>query len=63
MLQNYDGSLPFILSGGIGPDDVQRVKDFDHPMLAGIDLNSRFETAPAVKDVEALKAFVRALRG
>lgn len=63
VLQNYDGSLPFILSGGIGPDDVQRVKDFDHPMLAGIDLNSRFETAPAVKDVEAMKAFVRALRG
>lgn len=63
ILQAYDGDIPFILSGGIGPDDVQRVKEFEHPMLAGIDLNSRFETEPAVKDVEALRAFVTALRG
>jgi len=29
----------------------------------GIDLNSRFETAPAVKDVEQLRSFVNELRG
>ena len=52
----------FLLSGGIGPDDVERVKAFSHPMCVGIDLNSRFETEPGVKDVEKLRTFVGALR-
>jgi len=58
VLQHYEGATPFILSGGIGPDDAQRVKAFRHPMIAGIDLNSRFETEPAKKDVEKLKSFL-----
>ncbi len=58
VLKYYDGNTPFILSGGIGPDDAARVKAFHHPMLAGIDLNSRFETEPGVKDVEKLKTFL-----
>lgn len=62
VLEAYDGEIPFLLSGGIGPDDVERVKVFHHPMFVGIDLNSRFETAPAVKDVEALRAFIGKLR-
>lgn len=63
VLQAYHGNTPFLLSGGIGPDDVQRVMDFRHPMFAGIDLNSRFETAPAMKDVVKLKTFIAAVRG
>lgn len=62
VLEQYDGDIPFLLSGGIGPDDVERVKAFDHPMCVGIDLNSRFETAPAMKDAEALRSFLNALR-
>ena len=58
VLEGYDGNIPFLLSGGIGPDDVERVKAFKHPMCVGIDLNSKFETEPAVKDVEKLKAFI-----
>lgn len=62
VLDNYDGSIPFLLSGGIGPDDVERVKAFHHPMCAGIDLNSRFETEPALKDVNALRTFITAIK-
>jgi phosphoribosylanthranilate isomerase len=62
ILDSYDGSLPFMLSGGIGPDDAERVKAFHHPRLMGIDLNSRFETAPAQKDVAALQRFLEMLR-
>ena len=62
VLEAYDGDIPFLLSGGIGPDDVERVKAFSHPMCVGIDLNSRFETEPGVKDVEKLRTFVGALR-
>lgn len=58
VLEAYQGNTPFILSGGIGPDDAQSVKASYHPRLAGIDLNSRFEIAPALKDINRLKQFI-----
>jgi len=60
-LMSYDSNTPFLLSGGIGPDDVTHIKAFKHPQLAGIDLNSRFESAPALKDITKLKTFLQAL--
>ena len=62
MLEAYDGNLPFLLSGGIGPDDVSRVKAFCHPRCIGIDLNSRFELQPALKDVDALRTFIQEIK-
>lgn len=62
MLQAYDGHTPFLLSGGIGPEDIDRIRTFEHPQCIGIDLNSRFETAPGIKDVEALRRFTEKLR-
>lgn len=62
VLNAYDGKTPFLLSGGIGPEDVERVRNFAHPQFAGIDLNSRFETEPGLKDVESLKTFIEAIR-
>ena len=62
VLKLYDGQTPFLLSGGIGPDDVERVKSFAHPQFAGVDLNSRFEIEPGLKDVEALRQFIQAIR-
>ncbi|MBR0268610.1 MAG: phosphoribosylanthranilate isomerase [Prevotella sp.] len=58
VLAHYVGSTPFLLSGGIGPDDASRLSAFSHPRLAGIDLNSRFEISPALKNVELLKQFL-----
>ena len=58
VLEQYDGDVPFLLSGGIGPDDAERVKAFHHPKCVGIDLNSKFEIEPALKDVEMLKEFL-----
>ena len=62
VLASYDGDTPFLLSGGIGPEDASRIKAFSHPQFAGIDLNSKFETAPALKDVEKLKTFIQEIR-
>ncbi len=62
VLRQYRGRLPFLLSGGIGPDDASRIRDFEIPGCIGIDLNSRFETAPGRKDVEALKTFIETVR-
>ena len=63
LLERYDGNTPFLLSGGIGPDDVERVKNFHHPKCVGIDINSRFETEPAMKDVDLLRTFISQLKG
>ena len=58
VLDAYHGSTPFLLSGGIGPDDAERVNAFHHPKCIGIDLNSRFELSPGLKDIDALRRFV-----
>jgi phosphoribosylanthranilate isomerase len=52
---------PFFLSGGIGPEDVSKIRDFSHPDFFAIDINSRFETAPGVKDMAKLLKFVKEL--
>ena len=58
VLDAYQGSTPFLLSGGIGPDDAAQVNAFRHPKCIGIDLNSRFELSPGLKDIAKLKEFI-----
>ena len=62
VLEQYDGEVPFLLSGGIGPEDASRLHAFHHPKCIGIDLNSRFEIEPGVKDVEKLKGFLNEIQ-
>ena len=62
VLADYVGETPFLLSGGIGPDDAARVKAFHHPKCIGIDLNSRFELFPALKDINKLREFIKEIR-
>lgn len=61
VLADYVGETPFLLSGGIGPDDAEHIHAIHHPRCIGIDLNSRFETVPAIKDVAALRRFLSQL--
>ena len=58
VLEAYNGDTPFLLSGGIGPDDAERIKSFRHHKCIGIDLNSRFEIEPGIKDILKLKTFL-----
>ena len=62
VLDSYQGETPFLLSGGIGSEDAQDVKTFHHPKCIGIDLNSRFEAEPGLKDITKLKQFLEAIR-
>ena len=62
VLTAYQGKTPFLLSGGIGPEDVESVKSFHHPRCIGIDLNSRFESEPGFKDINQLKTFINNIR-
>ena len=61
LLQHYEGQTSFLLSGGIGPTSAPDLCDLRHPLLAGIDLNSRFETSAGIKDVERLRLFLQEL--
>lgn len=58
ILRQYTGRTPFLLSGGLSPDNAAEVKQFHHPQLAGYDLNSKFEDAPALKNIEKIKLFL-----
>ena len=62
VLDSYEGETPFLLSGGIGPDDAARVSSFRHPKCVGIDLNSKFESSPAFKDVTTLSRFLNEIK-
>ena len=61
VLKAYRGNIPFLLSGGIGTEHVEALATFRHPLMAGIDLNSRFERSPAWKDTVEIAGFITRL--
>lgn len=62
LLHSYSAPTPFLLSGGIHPYSAKAIQEFRHSRFAGIDLNSRFETAPGIKEVERIETFLRELK-
>jgi len=62
MLDEYVGETPFLLSGGIAADDLEAILKIEHPKFAGIDLNSKFEVSPGLKNVEMLRGFLKDIR-
>lgn len=62
ILDVYSGSIPFLLSGGISASDATEIKNINHPKFAGVDLNSRFETEPGLKDIELVRTFINELK-
>jgi len=58
MLNEYTGDTPFLLSGGIALDDAEAIQKIEHPKFAGIDLNSKFEVKPGLKNISLLKDFI-----
>lgn len=57
LLANYKLDKPYFLSGGIDIDHVKTIKEINDPRLYAIDINSKFEFEPGVKDVEKIKEF------
>jgi phosphoribosylanthranilate isomerase len=62
LLRSCDIPLPFLLGGGIGPDDAGRLKALDLENLFGVDVNSRFESSPGIKDAGLLSRFIEEIR-
>jgi phosphoribosylanthranilate isomerase len=62
LLEGYSLPVPFLLSGGIGPHDGAAIMNLDQMWFHGVDLNSRFELEPGVKNVKQLGNFIREIR-
>lgn len=61
VLEKYPSNKPFFLSGGIGLDEVENLKTFlkseTSKYCYAIDVNSKFEREPGLKNIDKLKEF------
>lgn len=66
MLKDQEVGKPYFLGGGIGPDDAGLINDFTKSKAAkalfAVDVNSRFEKSPGVKDMLLVENFQRAIQ-
>jgi len=62
ILKNYHGTTPFLLSGGIDENMSGIIKNINHPAFYGVDINSRFEFRPGIKDINKIKRFKHELQ-
>jgi phosphoribosylanthranilate isomerase len=66
VLKGLNIGKPFFLSGGIGPDDIEKLHEFTQDPVAkdlfSIDVNSKFETSPGIKDMDKLREFIEAVK-
>lgn len=62
ILNEYKGNTPFFLSGGISLEDVDTINKISHPQLYALDLNSKFELEPGLKNITLLEQFIKQLK-
>jgi phosphoribosylanthranilate isomerase len=55
ILDQYKLEVPFFLSGGVGLENMEEVKAITHPQFYGVDLNSKVEIEPGLKNIEKLE--------
>ncbi|MDO5570453.1 MAG: phosphoribosylanthranilate isomerase [Bacteroidales bacterium] len=62
IVENYKGRKPFFISGGIGVENAGEIKKIRNENFYGVDLNSRFEIEPGIKNIPLLKKFIEEIR-
>lgn len=71
LLKDYPSSTPFFLSGGIGLEEIEDIKKLQKhfeqqgksEVFYAIDVNSKFEKQPGIKDLEKLATFIKQFKG
>lgn len=62
LLKNNEIRIPFFLSGGIGPNDIQGIEIISKTKagksMIALDVNSQFEIKPGIKNLEKIKTFI-----
>jgi phosphoribosylanthranilate isomerase len=61
-LREYPFDKPYFLSGGLSLDNLNEAIGFKDDRLIGLDLNSKFEIEPGLKDIEKLKLALKIIR-
>ena len=62
ILGKYKLDVPFFLSGGLSLNNLDEVRKITHPAFYGVDLNSKFEISPALKDIDKLKEAINKVK-
>ena len=66
VLKNYPSTKPYLLSGGIGLEEIEKIREFqqrpESKYCHAIDVNSKFELEPGLKDIDKLKEFKKVVR-
>ena len=62
LLDKQDFTKPVFLSGGIGLEDAEKIINLNNKDIKVVDINSRFELEPGVKDIEKVKKFIEIIR-
>ena len=61
-LKEYPFEKPYFLSGGLSLENLEEAINFEDKRLVGLDLNSKFEIEPGLKDIEKLKLALKTIR-
>lgn len=62
LLKKYKGPKPYFLSGGLSPENISEISKFADKFLYGVDLNSKFEIKPGLKNIDKLNQAFKLLR-
>jgi len=62
ILGEYELDKPFFISGGISFEEIREVLNLKHNALFGVDINSRFELSPGIKDAELIRSFINKIK-
>jgi phosphoribosylanthranilate isomerase len=62
ILDQYVGEKMFFLSGGLSPENVEGIFNLATKKIHALDLNSKFETEPGLKNIESLKSAFQLIR-
>lgn len=58
ILEKYSMEKSYFLSGGIGLDNLEGLNKIDLSKVHALDVNSRFEVSPGLKDIRALRVLI-----